>query len=449
MKGETGDFKQLVTGAGAGDLRAFERLVRRFRNLAFGYAYSILGDCQLAEDATQEAFLEAHRLLPRLRHPAAFPGWLRLIVFKHADRITRRATVLVVPLDDSPEVVAPGAGPDELAERRETKERVLDAVRDLPEGLRTATALFYIGGHSVVEISQYLEVPVTTVKKRLHDARKHLREAMMDTVGMMLKDRALPEEFARRLVMFPFPRREPPVEIEDLPRERFRVRCIDAQAFFVPLMAGGKCDWTFYDWPGGRLTGVNESHVIGASKWKGGTLVRAWFRYADLTRKAASEWGQEYFQVGKEAHVRVELGRTPGGKIQLSEHAWPGEPEDPSKQVLMNLGIGPSPKGYEQHEITGVSRVTVGDRSWTCLKVVMADQRCKSPKRAPTILAEWYVAKNGRTVFFRRYNGPHFTSPDKPTSFESLKGNLEVRWHGVTFRHAYDCIPDIALGKPF
>src|SRR5579872_1407159 len=56
--------------------RAFGEIVRRFQDLAFGCAYAILGDFQLAEDAAQEAFLTAWRNLDQLRKAEAFPGWL-------------------------------------------------------------------------------------------------------------------------------------------------------------------------------------------------------------------------------------------------------------------------------------------------------------------------------------------------------------------------------------
>jgi DNA-directed RNA polymerase specialized sigma24 family protein len=73
----------LVERARSGDLEAFTQIVCRFQAMAYGYAYAILGDLILAEDAAQEAFLEAHRKLDNLREPAAFPGWFRRIVFKH------------------------------------------------------------------------------------------------------------------------------------------------------------------------------------------------------------------------------------------------------------------------------------------------------------------------------------------------------------------------------
>src|SRR5262245_45675196 len=89
----------LVSRARSGDDDAYGALVRRFQDMAVGYAYSMLRDFQLAQDASQEAFLEAYRVLHGLREPAAFPGWLRRIVFKHCDRIRRSAPCATVPLD--------------------------------------------------------------------------------------------------------------------------------------------------------------------------------------------------------------------------------------------------------------------------------------------------------------------------------------------------------------
>ena len=102
-------LKSLVLRAQNGDLNAYASLVRRFQDMAIGYAQNHLGDRFLAEDAAQEAFIQVYFDLPRLRNPAAFSGWLRKIVFKHCDRITRRASGIgssntqanIIPLKES------------------------------------------------------------------------------------------------------------------------------------------------------------------------------------------------------------------------------------------------------------------------------------------------------------------------------------------------------------
>ena len=89
----------IVTQAQNQDLDAYNTLVHRFQNMAVGYAYSILGDFHLAEDAAQEAFVRAYLELDQLREPAAFSGWFRRIVFMRCNRLTRKKKWPTVSLD--------------------------------------------------------------------------------------------------------------------------------------------------------------------------------------------------------------------------------------------------------------------------------------------------------------------------------------------------------------
>src|SRR6476646_3809929 len=108
------ELTSTVRRAQAGDLEAYGWIVRRFQDMAVGYAASILGDFHLAEDAAQEAFLEAWRDLGQLREPAAFAGWLRKIVFKQCDRITRGKRVATVSMEAAVDLAAPQLGPAEI-----------------------------------------------------------------------------------------------------------------------------------------------------------------------------------------------------------------------------------------------------------------------------------------------------------------------------------------------
>jgi RNA polymerase sigma factor (sigma-70 family) len=190
------ELESLVQRTLAGDLDAFGRIVRRFQDMAYGYAYSILGDFHSAQDAAQEAFIDAYRRLDELRTPDAFPGWLRRIVFKHCDRLTRRKRPPAVPVEAAAGEAPRHDEPDRALERSDMQGKVLETVRALPEHQRTATTLFYINGYSQQEVAEFLEVPVTTVKKRLHDARTKLRTRMMNMVDETLKSHALPSAFA-------------------------------------------------------------------------------------------------------------------------------------------------------------------------------------------------------------------------------------------------------------
>lgn len=161
----------IVNAARAGDLEAFGVLVRRTAGLAVGVALARTGRPEIADEVAQDAFVDAWRLLPTLREPAAFAAWLRTVVVKHADRHTRRHREDGV-LDES--VVRADADPEGDTAAREEVRRVRAAVAALPAHQREAVALFHLSGCSHAEVAALLEVPVSTVKKRLHDARRRL-----------------------------------------------------------------------------------------------------------------------------------------------------------------------------------------------------------------------------------------------------------------------------------
>ncbi len=73
------ELQALIDDVKAGDVYAFTELVRRYQDLAFGYAYAILRDFHLAQDAAQEAFVVTYADIGKLQNPDAFPGWLRRI----------------------------------------------------------------------------------------------------------------------------------------------------------------------------------------------------------------------------------------------------------------------------------------------------------------------------------------------------------------------------------
>lgn len=178
------ELKTIVERAQAGEIEAYSLLVRQFQDMAVGYSYSILGNFALAEDAAQEAFLAAYRLLPQLREAAAFPGWFRRIVYKQCDRLIRKKQLHTVALDQAAVLAAPEPDPARIVEQREIQAQVRQAIQQLPLPEREAVSLFYIGQHSHKEIAAFLELPLTTVKSRLHSARQRLRERMT----MMIQD---------------------------------------------------------------------------------------------------------------------------------------------------------------------------------------------------------------------------------------------------------------------
>jgi hypothetical protein len=316
----------------------------------------------------------------------------------------------------------------------------------LPEAEREATALYYVDGYSQADVAGFLGVPVSTVNSRLHAARGHLRERMTTMAQDMLKNNALGEDFAHRLLAFPFPRIEPEVEVTDMPGENMTVRCADAQVFFTPLEEGGRCDWCFYDWPDWRLTGINETRVVDWTREKGRAACRIWTKYTPLP-DGEPEWMDDHVLVEADSWRKVTLKRYAPGQVFMGTYRWPNDPQDyAAPPQPMTLSVGAK---WAEGEVTGVAGVRIGERFWRCLKIVTGAQQWKTGTSTPAVFAEWYVAENGRTVFFQRYNGKGFREAPKPGSYEALAGSAELEFHGAEFRHWYDCIADFALEDIF
>lgn len=181
---------------------AFDELVRRFRGMAMQQALLSLADSQLAEDAVQEAFLTAYLKIDQLREAEAFPTWLRRIVLSQCDRLIRGKRLQIASMDGDFELAEETASPEQLLEVQELQDQLLYAIDALPEHERAVTQGFYMRGESQQELSERLQVPITTVKKRLQYAREHLRLLVGDINAVF--DGAI-----ARVINPPKPQRQP------------------------------------------------------------------------------------------------------------------------------------------------------------------------------------------------------------------------------------------------
>ena len=165
----------LVSRAQSGQLDAFEELVRRHRLATYRVALRMLGDESDAEDATQDAFVQAWRNLGGFRADAAFSTWMYRIVTNRCLNMLRgrRRTE---PLPDDRE--APASRPDRIAEARWQVEDLKLAILRLTPEQRGPLVLRELQGCSYEEIAEALDVSISAVKSRLHRARLELLSAM-------------------------------------------------------------------------------------------------------------------------------------------------------------------------------------------------------------------------------------------------------------------------------
>jgi len=172
--------EMLALAAVLGDLRSFDALVLRYRRAAYRVAQSIAGT-ELAEDAVQESFLLAFKALPSLEEGGRFASWLYAITRHVALRMSqrsRRERDRQVDLDDAVlEYSDALSRPFAPADTFETA-WVRAAVDSLAEEYRLILKLRFYDEMPLKRIAGFLDLPLTTVKWRLHRAKQLLREQL-------------------------------------------------------------------------------------------------------------------------------------------------------------------------------------------------------------------------------------------------------------------------------
>lgn len=176
----------LVERAREGDHEAFEELVRATYMDAYTLAYRLTGDEEDARDVVQEAYLRAYRGLKRFRGEAQFTTWLYRITANCASSaLGRRARHRHDVLEDDDDVVdvSGRVDPAEQADRGEVRERVKQALAELPPRLRSVVVLRDVYDLSHEAIAAELGISESAAKVRLHRARRKLRELLYPLAG--------------------------------------------------------------------------------------------------------------------------------------------------------------------------------------------------------------------------------------------------------------------------
>jgi RNA polymerase sigma-70 factor (ECF subfamily) len=167
--------RTLVRRFQAGDRQAFVELMQRHERRVYNLAYRMLGRPEDARDATQDAFLSCYRHLERFRGEAAFATWLhRIAVNACYDALRKRPLAVSM---DALSLEPPAADHAERASAAADVHRGLQAV---PPEFRSVLILFELQDLSVDEIAAALEIPVGTVKSRLHRGRAALGRVLAD-----------------------------------------------------------------------------------------------------------------------------------------------------------------------------------------------------------------------------------------------------------------------------
>ena len=184
--GGPGQEAALVAAAKAGERSAFEELVRATHAEIYTLAYRLTGDEEDARDVVQDAYFRAFRSIKRFRGDARFSTWMyRITANCAATHLARRSKTRHEELSDEEPI--PDArvdiDPESMAEAGALRDRLSDALAELPPRLRAVVVLRDIYDLPHEAIASELGITESAAKVRLHRARRKLRERLFPMPG--------------------------------------------------------------------------------------------------------------------------------------------------------------------------------------------------------------------------------------------------------------------------
>ncbi len=179
-----------------GSRKLFVQLAQQHLDGLYRTALRMTHDHAVAEDIVQETCLKAYANFARYRHDTNFKAWLfRILANLCIDHIRRNAAISMVPIDVAP---AEGEGfqssdrcadnPEVQAMRSDTQQALIDALATLAPEPRAVVVLILIEGMSYDEAAESLDLPIGTVRSKLHRARKHLQRKLDLTLERRAKE---------------------------------------------------------------------------------------------------------------------------------------------------------------------------------------------------------------------------------------------------------------------
>ncbi len=172
--------RELIERLQADDLDALGDLYDRYRYQIYRTALAITRDTSAAEDILQECFLRVFHYADRINPELPLSPWLYRVTVNLSYTWSKKNRRYFAPIEAFIDRLTspPKAAPESTAEQTELREKIQQAIDNLPFNQRIVVILHYLNGMNLKEIADILECPVGTVKSRLFHARATLREEL-------------------------------------------------------------------------------------------------------------------------------------------------------------------------------------------------------------------------------------------------------------------------------
>lgn len=191
---------KLVRTSLEGDRKAFRKLVDRYARRIYSFCRRYAANCEDAKDLSQEVFVTAFKALPNLRRPNGFSAWLFGIARNHCKMYLRRLESAKVTAGGVDDETSSAVDVDEYLRLESLRYLMHDLMRQLTPEQREVVELFYWGGLTYDEICAALDLPKSTVKSRLFEARRSLKDVLSRSIRNAYRTWGLPVSFAEEVV---------------------------------------------------------------------------------------------------------------------------------------------------------------------------------------------------------------------------------------------------------
>ena len=426
-------------------MEAFDALLEGSRAALTRYVYFRISDPHDAQDVLQETLAAACAAFPALRDASFFRAWLIGIARnKVADHLRRRYRRNEVPLEDADRLAVV---PRCFALTQDN--RVTDVLNSLSERDQLMLRLCYWQELPLTEIARRLNIPLGTVKSRLHNARERFRSAWGTPVtkgGTHMPASIMPE-------------RIPPYTITPSALPPFECLWQELMGWFIVPRIGEKLSWAMYDQPDGHRTEADDLEVVGPACVHDVEGVEICVKtHAPMEFNAVDDSGyvqRSFIAQLTDTHCRTlaEI-HTEGGKKRLYTFL--------DEYFQSNWGFGEDNIGNETHlrrkgditregsvirtadkrfllDVVGRCTVNIGGKSYDTICVMDVETYSDNA-------SEQYIDRNGRTILWRRFNPDDWRREHYGRLWsEMLPDSERISINGRTFVHWYDCITSYVL----
>ena len=426
----------------------FEAMLAEHRQAAERLVKFRLSSLPDAEDILQDVFETAYRKRDQLKNPAAFKPWLLSIArSKCLDYFRERARKMEIPLEDLTENTL-SCGRFGLT----SQDAVQDVLLRLCNQDQQILYLFFWKQWPQKEIAKGLNIPLGTVKSRLHTAKEHFKYQFKE----------MTEQEKGAIDMKKLPEMMPKYTIKKVNAKPFDIICEETMGWLIIPKLGEKLTWGMYDMPEGRCTEYAENEVVGRAEVhgiEGVEIISRQYNTADYYRTGVTETMEHHFVAQlTDTHCRFLAESHMEDGVRKCYTFLDGE------RFLNNWGYGDNNCGVETHlspkgilcregniitaqeikkenlDVVGRYAVTINGKTYdtVCVMDVLAFD--------DAVATEAYLDCHGRTVLWRRFNRDDWAFHRYQQKWtEKLPDNERLLINGETYVHWYDCISDYIL----